>query len=103
MGWAWVGGQREDEGVGYEDVRDLWTKTCIHGCGPGQTRLSPSSKATSAFPQNPEATGWGREEKHNRATWRERGKGRKGEGREGSSNEAKVTRSVIWEGNSRRL
>lgn len=67
-------------GAGYEDVREGQTKTCIHGCGPGQTLLSPSSKATSAFPQNPEATGWGREEKHNRATRGKRGKG--GRGRE---------------------
>lgn len=36
------------------------TKTCIHCCGPRKTWLSPSSKATSAFPQNPEATGWSR-------------------------------------------
>jgi len=70
-------------GAGYEDVRERWTKTCIHDCGPVQTWLSPSSKASSAFPQNPEATGWGREEKHNRVTERGRGKGRMGEGREG--------------------
>lgn len=85
-------------GAGYEDVRERWTKTCIHGCGPGQTWLSPSSKATSAFPQNPEATGWGREEKHNRVMQGKRGKGRTGEG--SVSNEAKVTRSAIWGGNS---
>lgn len=52
-------------GAGCEDVRKRETKTFIHGCGPGQTWLLPSSKATSAFPQNPGATGRGREDKHN--------------------------------------
>lgn len=44
------------------------------------------------FLKGPGATGWGREEKHNRVM------GGMGEG--SVSNEAKVTRSVIWEGNS---
>lgn len=44
---------RSAAGAGYEDVRETGTKACIHGCGPRQTRLSPSSKGISAFPQNP--------------------------------------------------
>lgn len=37
--------------AGYEAVRATWTKACIHCRGPEQTWPSPSSKATSAFPQ----------------------------------------------------
>ena len=74
---------RSEAGGGCEEVRERrTTKTCIRGCGPRQTWLPPSSKATSAFPQNPEATGWGREKKRKRVTGKGGGQG-EGKTREG--------------------
>lgn len=73
---------RSVAGAGYEDVRE--PDKDVHSWLWPRTNLAVAIfKGHLCLSSNPEATGWGREEKHNRATWSERGKGKTGEGREG--------------------